>query len=357
MTRNIVKALFYEILVDTKLLESFIRRVILVSFILLSTIAPDFARADSLLYYELRPENFPQELQSLVSRLGAQQPLASTQPGAVNHRELERIRNEAKQKLTQLSRGYSDELWFIIGLSSEALGELPQALEAYDKASQFSVRDPLPRFRHALLRKKQQEFRPALDELKEVLWQARASEHEVLFVMAECLHALGLDEEAKTHLERARAMNPQFAPALRLLVQTRMKLISTAQLPGEKLAAESLIIADLQALTAIEPNDRESQLQLTRMLLKSSDPLFDSAQLKRGQALATQVAEESKYKDETAVRLLFDIHLKLKDLKAAEDVALRGLKANPNSATLKDAQAQLAIETESVAKEKEILVR
>ena len=246
--------------------------------------------------------------------------------------------------LKKLSRGYRDELYFLRGLLHEARGDTDAALNDYKTSLTYRASNPVPLFRHAFLLKSKNNCKGAIPEFKEVRWRTIAAEHETLYLLAECQIAENDKESALKSLELAYAKNPEFTPAGKLLLELRGEILASAKDPAKKAQLEQETIQYLIKVTRQNPADKDSALQLARLLLKSGDPLLNPDKLQQAEALARKVVKDTGFKDEFAVRLLFDSQVKRRDLPNAEKTLRQGLKISPNSKILVEANEQLALE-------------
>lgn len=246
--------------------------------------------------------------------------------------------------ISSLSRGYHDELYFLLGFAKEKLGDDAGAARAYDASLKLKRTNVLVLFRHAYVSQRAGKCDVALPEFREVLWQTKAEAHEVLFLQGECLLKLGKPEEAAKAFQAARDKNSHYTPAVRRLVAAKQELMTKTSDPKLRTALEAQIAADLGVISQQNPDDRESGLLLASMLLRGADPLLAKQRLRQAESLAKRFAEGSSFSDVKSVRLLFDAQRKQGDLAAAEQTLQRGLKVTPDARELKEASQQLAID-------------
>lgn len=249
--------------------------------------------------------------------------------------------------LPTISRGLHDETLFLIAYSLELQGDIEKALETYSLASALSVRNVVAKFRHAALLKKTHQCDAAVSELKEVLWQSTALEHEVLQTMGECLIEMGKQDEGIAYFQSALAKQPGYLPALRSQTLALVKKLDTITDPTEKGILEQQVLGQLKSLSVSDPGNKDLTLFFAKLLTKTSDPLYDSDRLIEAKTVAEGIVNDTKSKDPEAVRVLSDVHMKLHELELAQKVLEKGLKKNPTSEILKQGLAQLAVEQQA----------
>lgn len=320
-----------------------------------------FAVASPVRAEEQARANQPRALTSLIdftpNRSQFQSEIGSVVRSIEEGAELERAKKTAEAKasyqqavqaatalISSLSRGYHDELYFLLGFAKEKLGDDVGAARAYDASLKLKRTNVLVLFRHAYVSQRAGNCERALPEFREVLWQTKAEAHEVLFLQGECLLKLGKPEEAAKAYQAARDKNSRYTPAVRRLVAAKQELITKTADPKLRAALEAQIAADLSVISQNNPEDRESGLLLASMLLRGADPLLAKQRLRQAESLAKRFAESSSFTDVKSVRLLFDAQRKQGDLAAAEQTLQRGLKASPSARELKEASEQLAID-------------
>lgn len=267
------------------------------------------------------------------------------------------VSREGKERLMQaidradslkerIPRGLSDELELLEGFAFELLGEPQKAIAAYDESLRLRSINPLVSFRRAMALKQANQCPKALQQLQEVMWMSDKLAHEVLFAQAQCQIALGRADLAIPLLEQARKKAPSYAPAVRLLLETRMKAFDASPRAVDSTVAAKMT-EDLAELSAGRPDDPQTSLMLAKLLVRKSDPLVALDDLKRGEQIASRLAEKAQFKDETIVRLVFDAQIKRGDIPAAERTVARGLSVLPTSKPLLDAARQLEVYKES----------
>ncbi len=244
---------------------------------------------------------------------------------------------------SKLPRGYHDELYHLQGYIYERLGKLKKAREAYDASLQLRAANPVVIFREAYLLRSSDRCEEAIPKLREVLWRTKENTHEVLYLTADCLLAVGKRDEAMALATDAYQKHPAFLPVLRQLVQVRQAAMATEAEPAKRPQLEGQIATDLAAIVKQDPTDRASALTLSRYYLKQADPLIHPDRLASAEELVRKFALQSNFKDDESVRVLFDALLKRGKIAEAEETLKKGLEAKPTSATLKEAAQQLEL--------------
>jgi len=315
-------------------------------------------RAESFLDFNPARAGFPAQLDGVVKPLTAALNMirrdGSTSAGAEARQPLSR---DGKAALLQaieradaleetLPRGLSDELHFLEGFAFELLGEPQKAVAAYDQSLRIRSLNPLVSFRKAMALKQANQCPKALQQLQEVQWMSDKLAHEVLFAQAQCQLALGRADLAVSLLEQARKKAPGYAPAVKLLLDTRMKVFDASPRAVDNTVAAKMT-EDLSEMSAARPGDSQTSLMLAKLLVKKSDPLVALEDLKRGEQIAFQLAEKAQFKDDSIVRLVFDAQIKRGDIPAAGRTVARGLSVTPTSKPLLDAARQLEVYKES----------
>jgi len=305
--------------------------------------APSAPTSNSFLEYVPQLAEYQVEIHPVVTAyLDALKVPASD--SAKQKAAFEKVVSVSKTSLKNLSRGFHDEIYLLGGLAYEKLGLKDNALNWHAKSVQLRSDNPVPLFRHALLLKEKGDCQRAITELEEVIWRTEDHAHETLYITSQCLVALEQNEQAAKVLRNAYSRNPQFVPVLRLLITTRAELLATPTEPAKLEALEQESIRDLTTITTQQPDERDASLQLARLLIKRSDSLVNANQLSQAETLAQNIAENSDYKDDEAVRVLIEARLKRREFVKAEKALALGLEKKPNSELLKSAAKQLQIE-------------
>ncbi|MCB0325854.1 MAG: hypothetical protein KDD69_19885, partial [Bdellovibrionales bacterium] len=224
---------------------------------------------------------------------------------------------EARRLLGTLSRGYHDELYFLLGVAQQQLGQSADALASYERSLALRSNNQAARFRRAELLQQANRLAEADAEFRELLWAGEDEKHLVLYRLAQVLIAQGKGEEALKLSEQARQQSPGFVPVLRLLVDIRKRQLELAENPTEKAHLEAQIAADLAVISAQDPTDRDAGLALARFLLQDSDPLLNAQRLAEAEAIAQRLADASGFADGESVRVLFDAQVKRGKLSEA----------------------------------------
>lgn len=292
--------------------------------------AEDPAAFNSFLSYSPRASQFPAALKTVALPLEG--------------KDFQSALDAAKAVQPKLNRSFEDQLWFLRGLAYAGLGDDKSALDSFDRALKIRPNNLLALFQHALLLKKNNKCAKAIPELKEIAWQVKELAYEMRYLTGECLVVLGQPEEAMKQYEAAYKQNPTYLPVLREMIRAREELLAKTANPQERTVIEAQLSADLNNLNREHPDDRDSTLQLTKLLLNVTDPLLESGKLERAETLAKKMADDSNWKDSEFVRLLAQAQIKRGALDEAEATLARGLKAKPDSKELKEEREQLHIE-------------
>ncbi len=298
----------------------------------------------SYLHFSLLERDFSKALQPMVKHL--QSALRAEEEEKKNI-ELEKSLALGEETFPSLNRSDHYQYYFLFGFTNEHLNREDEALKNYEQAAQLSVRDSRALFRKGLVLQKQKHFIEAIKTFQEVLWQTTYAQDEVLYEIAECFFLLGRQQEALQHATLAREKNPNSLEALALLVKVRLALLPTITVQADRQLLENQIISDLDRLTQLKPDERDSVLLFSRFLAQRSDALYSPQGLERAKKITEKLVKKSEFKDEEAVRLLADIQLKQRDFPAAEKTLTAGMKQTPSSAILKQGKAQLKIQREA----------
>ncbi len=296
----------------------------------------------SLIEFTPKRSQFQSEIASAVKPLEEAAALEKAKQSAAPR--YQEAATTAQSLIGSLSRGYHDELYFLLGFAKEKLGDDAGAARAYDTSLKLKRTNVLVLFRHAYVLQRSGKCEAALPEFREVLWQTKAEAHEVLYLQGECLLKLNKPEEAEKAFQAARDKSNHYLPAIRRLVAAKQTLLAKTPDPKLRAQLEAQIAADLNVISQQNPEDRESGIQLITMLLRGADPLLAKQRLRQAEALAKRFAEGSGFTDVASVRLLFEAQRKQGDLAAAEQTLKRGLKARPTAAELQEAARQLDID-------------
>jgi tetratricopeptide (TPR) repeat protein len=295
----------------------------------------------SFLDYTPHPAQFPEELGPLASEIAAGETAQKPEDAAAHFRAAAGI---AESLGRAINRGYQDQVFFLRGLIAEGMRQNAEAMKFYEKALHIRPNNMLALFRHAYLLKKSNRCTEALPELREIAWQVKPLSYELDYLIGNCLVSMDQKAEGLKSYQAAYQKNPNFLPVLREMVKTRSELLAQTPDPKKQSDIVAQLINDLSSITRQDPQDRDSALSLARYLLRVDDRLLDSNKLTRAETIVKKLAEDSNYKDDVSVHLLFQVEVKRGDLHAAEDVLKRGLDANAHSKELAAAKQQLEIE-------------
>jgi tetratricopeptide (TPR) repeat protein len=289
--------------------------------------------------YQVAKNTFKLGIQTTAGEVGT----LWNSPNA-NKAKLQQVIAKIRGELNTEPRGYHDQLWFLLGLAQEKLGDNKSAISSYKNAYKLRGYNVLPLFRQAFLERKQNNTKKASTLFSELLWRTDKYRYEIFFQLAECDLAENNKEGAYRYLQRANVLNPNYVPALKELNKIKMDALPTMADPILKQTTKQTVVSNLNKIASQEPNDRESALALAKILLQESDPLLHQDKIARAESYIKNIVKKSDYKDEEAVKLLFDAQIKMRDLVAAENTANLGLAKLPNSAVLKEAKQQLEVE-------------
>ncbi|MFN8389520.1 MAG: tetratricopeptide repeat protein [Bdellovibrionota bacterium] len=309
-----------------------------------SSRAGDDRAFKSFVDYEPRTSQFPAALQPAVDNIAnARQAAKNKHPDEAAQGFRSALSNlQALER--SLNRGYADQAAFLRGFAQEGLNQNKEALSSYKEALSIRPNNMLALFRHALLLKQMNRCNEALPELHEVAWQVKPLSYELDFLAGECLIALNRADEGLASLQAAYAKNPSFPPLARKMADTRKNVLAQTADPKKRSDLEAQLVNDYNSILRQNPDDRETSIALASLLMRVNDPLLESGKLSKAEALVQKLAESSSYKDDVAVRMLFQIQLRQGDLASAEQTLNRGLQAAPSSKELASAKQQFEIE-------------
>lgn len=308
--------------------------------------APDLANAKSIyrdfnsfVDYRVSQKTFKSGIQSLAGEVEGLWNNKNT-----NKNGLQKVILKIRTQLKSEPRGYHDQLWFLLGLSQEKLGDTKSAISSYRNAYTLRGYNVVPLFREALIERNQNNTKKASTLFKELLWRTDKYRYEIFYQLAECNIAENNKEKAYYYLQRANVLNPNYVPALKQLNKIKIEALPTIADPILKQTTKQTVVNDLNKIANQEPNDRESSLALAKIILQESDPLLHQDKIAKAENMIKKIVENSGYKDEEAVKLLFDAQVKKRDLVAAENTVNLGLERMPNSEALKESKQQLDVE-------------
>lgn len=337
-THDLLKALLPTALLPKTLLRLAFSAVLgLVAFTLPAAAQQATQAQQSFREYQPNPAQFPEALRPVVESVAAYSDGSSPS-------EAKALQDQISQLRETLSRGYHDELWFLLGLVQERSGQLEAALSSFDRSLQLSNNAPEVLFRKAVVLRKLTRHEKAVEALKEFLWLSKHNTHEARYELGRALCKLQRCPAGLKEIEQALAMAPGFVPALEFLLQEKKKSLARLKDPLERAELEAQITADLRRLVELDPENRDASLALARHALGYSDPLVHGDKLAEAERIARKFSEHSEYKDAEAVRLLFDLYARRGKTQEAANVLERGLKANPTAKTLLNAKRQLEIQ-------------
>lgn len=253
--------------------------------------------------------------------------------------------NKIRSALSDLPRGYHNELYFLAGYVNELLGDPNAALNNYKNSLSWNHYNAVTTYRTSVVLSLLKRHEESLHMLKEVIWLRQVIPPSILVNIGANLIALNHDELATPYLRQAADSAPPAATeARKLLVGMHHKLVAKAASPQEVAILEQNLLNLLQAIMYSNPNDRDTGLKLCQLLIANSDPLTGEANLNKASAISRSFAESSTYKDSSAVAMLVKVLVKQRRLDEANDVLVKGLKANPNSTELYSMRDQLELE-------------
>ena len=256
-------------------------------------------------------------------------------------REAEQL---AESLLKKIPRGYHDELLELKGYAEQQAGDYEGALASYKKAVALRPSSAMLIFREAFALSRLNRCAEAIPKFEEVLWTTHQARHEVLYLTSECNKTLGNTDVALKQMQEAQKLAPGYLPVTRSMVAYHQEQIAKAQDPTQRLGAEALLAADLALIVRLDPQDRQSALTLVRLLIKTGDGLVNTSRLAEAEEMASRFVTSSAYGDEESVKLLFDAQLKRGNVEAARKTVEAGLKKNPKSELMRQANRQLEIE-------------
>ncbi|MCC6219957.1 MAG: hypothetical protein IT291_01810 [Deltaproteobacteria bacterium] len=302
------------------------------------------ATVTSFVGYDLDMESFRPELEEVVALVRESSKLVKEGNLEGAKTLLLKAKASCEAMFKTIGRGSHDELYFLLGMVNEYLGDSKAAIENFESSLRLKANNPVAIFKHATLLKTSRRYNEAISEFLEVTWRADFAKHEPYFLMAECQKELGQHDAALASLEKSLAANPSYVPALSLLIKTRSEKLATTNDPQQKADLEGKILLDLKTLVSIDPSNRENVTKYVRATLNRSDPFFDRQSLQSAESLVRAIVEASSYKDSSMVKLLFDAQLKQRNLDNAERTLKLGLEQAPKSSILLNATKQLDLE-------------
>ena len=297
-------------------------------------------RVDSLRSYNPKMSNFPGPLAAAADQIG----IASQRSSETTSKELLEgtIASLSAQK-DSIGRGLEDELYFLLGYANELSGDPKRAISAYDQSLARRSRNPLVMFRKAVALRSSQQCAKALEIFTEIEWITTSFKHEVQFERALCQKDLEQAPAAFATLLEVERSAPDFKPAKELLTQWRIQGLDFTPTNRINRQLAQTVADELSNKIQAADASTDEQITLAQILVKKSDPLVHTEDLKRAEEIAARIASDSDFRNEKAVRVLFDSQVKLGNLAEAERTITRGIASLPKSETLLEAVRQLAI--------------
>jgi Tfp pilus assembly protein PilF len=245
------------------------------------------------------------------------------------------------------TRGDEDEKYFLIGYAKRNAGDLSGAIQAFKQSLEFRDNSPNTRYLLALTHKESGNCEDALKDLDQLRFLMGSETASSFLMRADCLARLNRQPEADLVIAAGRKAFAGDLPIKKLSLSFKAKAMALGAVLDELQTNE--LESDLPDLAAANPDDSNIQIMYGKTLLKKGDVLTKNAELDTALAIATKEVEKSAYKNEKAVKLLFDVLLKQR--KNAEVVQLlKTLEANQpkNSELLASAKKQFEIETQGL---------
>ncbi len=247
----------------------------------------------------------------------------------------------------KLPRGKEEQVPLLRALAFEGLGDQKAAIKQYEATLKLQPTNILAHFRRGLILSRTNQCATAIQEFHEVEWYLTAIRYETSYLVGLCLKASakpGDKDQAEKLFEQSIQLNPGYLPALREVIAYKLHVFQTTPEPDKQKALATSMEAGLNAILLKDPGDRESALALSRLLLRGPAAGDRKARVELAIQRMQKLADESQFKDDTAVRLLVQGLTMKGDVAGAEAALSRGLLANPGSAELKAAQQQLVID-------------
>lgn len=243
-------------------------------------------------------------------------------------------------------RGDEYESYFLAGFAKLSAGDLVGAQRELAKSIEFRQSNPNA---HLLLAQTYFELDRCQDvllELDQVKFLSGSETASSYLLRAQCLAKLDRQLEAETLLTAARKVCPGDTQIKKLSLLFKSKALSQGAILNDAQTAE--LEGDLPELAAANPEDTKIQLMYGNYLLKKGDILTKSLELDLGEKIAREQVAKFNLSNEDSIKLLFDILLKKRMNKEANDLLLKAREKLPRSKLLEECQKQLSIEVEGL---------
>jgi predicted Zn-dependent protease len=269
---------------------------------------------------------------------------------ALTTKDKDKLKSLASEILSQdesnNTRGDEDEKFFLAAFAQRHGGDLIAAAENFQKSIDERQSNPHAHFllaqTYADLARCQDVF-TELDQVRFLLGSEPAASY---LLRGQCLAKLNRQPEADTLITSARKAFPSDTQIKKLSLSFKAKAMSLGAILSDTQSAE--LEGDLSDLAQANPEDSNIQLMYGKSLLKKGDILTKSTELDTAEKIAQEQVKKFNFKNETSVKLLFDVLLKKRKNDEAQEVLNKAKVALPDSKVLADCQKQLEIEVKGL---------
>ncbi len=256
---------------------------------------------------------------------------------------LSQVLEELESEKLFLSRGYHDEIYFLIAVVEEKRGRKNSAIKAYQQSLTRRANNPSALARLGLIAKQSKDYDKSINLLNEARWLLKSPNPELLIALSGCFSAKNLPLKAEKLLQEAGVINPNHSSIVKPMLDLRLSKLEKTGDKSEKLALEKEIFQYLGQLIDSGNRDKKYVNMYADYNLKLSDPLVDSVRFDTVERLLSDLNQSSKGDVST-----FESHvltlLKRRKLNEAGKIVDSAKEKFPSSPTIIDLENQLKIE-------------
>lgn len=243
-------------------------------------------------------------------------------------------------------RGDEDGSYFLSAYAKRHAGDLTGAVEDFKKSIEYRQNNQNAHFLLAQTYADLNQCEQVFSELDQVKFSLGYDTQPSYFLRSQCLLKLNRQPEAEVIIAAARKAFPADTQIKKLSLSLKAKALSEGAILSD--AQNTELESDLAELAAANPEDSNIQLMYAKSLLKKGDILTKSTELDQGEKIARAQVEKFNFSNESSVKILFDILLKKRMNKEAQEILDKGKEKLPDSKVLADCQKQLSIEIEGL---------
>ena len=185
---------------------------------------------------------------------------------------LSQVLEELESEKLFLSRGYHDEIYFLIAVVEEKRGRKNSAIKAYQQSLTRRANNPSALARLGLIAKQSKDYDKSINLLNEARWLLKSPNPELLIALSGCFSAKNLPLKAEKLLQEAGVINPNHSSIVKPMLDLRLSKLEKTGDKSEKLALEKEIFQYLGQLIDSGNRDKKYVNMYACLLYTSPSP-------------------------------------------------------------------------------------